>query len=186
MMQRSYAGIGSRRTPLEICALMTETARLLAARYGLRCRSGGAARADQAFQNSALLWEPGLFDLFLPWDGYNGHQGAYARLYRPEPEAYEIAARYHPWWSSIKGEGVRHLLARNCHIALGPNLDSPVSFVVCWTPDGSIDGQGPDSGGTGHCLRVIAGEAPGTPVFNLAREDHYEWVQEFAYLQAVK
>ncbi len=43
-------------------------------------------------------------------------------------------------------------------------------FAVCWTPDGSLDGRGPDTGGTGQALRLCA--AYRVPVFNLARAEH--------------
>lgn len=44
---------------------------------------------------------------------------------------------------------------------LGPKLDSPVNFVVCWTSDGKA------SGGTGQALRIAADPAYAIPVFNL-------------------
>jgi len=44
-----YAGIGSRKTPPDILALMEACAYKLA-RYGWNLRSGGAPGADQAFE----------------------------------------------------------------------------------------------------------------------------------------
>jgi hypothetical protein len=52
-------------------------------------------------------------------------------------------------------------------------------MVVCWTPDGSLDGQGADAGGTGMALRVARGETPDAEVFNLARNDHWNRLAAF-------
>src|SRR3954468_19353399 len=147
-----YAGIGSRRTPPVAGELMLETARLLAAR-GWTLRTGGAKRADERFLSGCLLWEPARFELYLPWPGFS--EQAPATLVRPTARAAEIAARYHPAWPRLSGID-RQLHARNVHEILGCNCDEPVSLVMCWTPDGSLDGRGPDSGGTGMALRVAA------------------------------
>src|SRR4051812_10381420 len=169
-----YAGIGSRRTPGDIFELMVECARLLASR-GWTLRSGGAKGADTAFANGAYLWAPKV-ELYLPFHRYNGHQ--YARLYSPTDAAYRMAERYHPVWGRLEAPA-RTLMARNCHVILGPELDDPVSRIICWTPDGTLDGQGPDSGGTGHALRVAAGEAPAAKVTNLARQEDAAAVWQF-------
>ena len=44
---------------------------------------------------------------------------------------------------------------------LGPKLDAPSDFVLCWTEDGEA------SGGTGQAMRIAA--AHGVPVYNLQR-----------------
>lgn len=173
---RVYAGIGSRRTPPAVCDLMVEVARLLAAR-GWTLRTGGAEGADTAFLSGALLWEPARFELYLPWPGFSDQ--APATLVRPTLRALEIAAPYHVRWQLLK-QSERKLLARNVHQVLGADCNSPVPLVICWTPDGSLDGHGPDSGGTGMALRIAAGEAPGVEVINLARDDHWDRLAAFA------
>jgi hypothetical protein len=173
--QLIYAGIGSRRTPPVALELMTELARLLAAR-GWTLRTGGADGADTAFMNGCLLCEP-RYELYLPWPGFSSQ--APATLTRPTAEASAIAARYHPRWALLK-HAERQLHARNVHQVLGAECTVPVAMVVCWTPDGSLDGQGPDCGGTGMALRVAVGEAPSAPVFNLARGEHWNRLATFA------
>lgn len=169
----TYAGIGSRRTPEHILELMEECGRRLAA-GGWTLRSGGADGADTAFANGAA---GRCTELYLPWGRYNDHQ--VARLYSPATAAYDLAAKHHPAWGKLSQQ-VRTLHARNAHIVLGPRLDDPVRMVICWTPDGSLDGRGADSGGTGEALRIAAGEVPGAiPVFNLARDDHAARVYGF-------
>jgi hypothetical protein len=53
---------------------------------------------------------------------------------------------------------------------LGADLTSPARFVLCWTPDGSLDGRGRRVGGTGQALRIA--HHHGIGVINLARLEH--------------
>lgn len=78
---------------------------------------------------------------------------------RPIAQAYRIAQAYHPAWERLS-PGVRALMARNVHVLLGADLDSPATFFLCWTPGGET------VGGTGHAIRVAL--AHGIPVVNLA------------------
>jgi hypothetical protein len=49
---------------------------------------------------------------------------------------------------------------------------------LCWTPDGSLDGQGRRVGGTGQALRIA--HHHGIPVFNLARLEHLQRLADAA------
>ena len=161
----AYAGIVARRTPPDVLTLMRQLAAALAGE-GAVLRTGGAGGADQAFEAGAEI-ASGAIELFLPWPGFQERRGAL--LERPSAAAHELARRYHPAWHRLS-RGARALQARNSHQVLGADLASPVGRVVCWTPDGSLDGRGPRSGGTGQALRVAA--AHGIAVRNLARPEH--------------
>lgn len=169
---RTYTGIGARRTPLDVLDLM----RSLAARLwqaGWVLRSGGAAGADRAF-------EAGAAGVGAEWETYRA-DGGWCRLADltpggPTAGAFELAARVHPAWSSCS-DRVQVLHARNCHQILGPDLSEPASFVVCWTPDGSLDGASREAGGTGQALRVATLHS--IPVFNLRRPDHRARVERY-------
>ncbi len=140
----AYAGIGSRETPPTVLDLMTRFASRLAGE-GWVLRTGMAAGADQAFYRGAHAH--GTFELYLPWPAFEAGARSPARgaqqlvLGQPAPAAYELAAQFHPAWSRLT-RGVRALHARNCHQVLGADLASPARFVLCWTPDGSLDGRG--------------------------------------------
>ncbi len=169
----TYAGIGSRATPPVVLALMSRAAAWLA-REGWVLRTGMASGADQAFYRGADRL--GACELYLPWLSFERdartHQGdRQQRVFgQPTPEAYDMAARYHPNWSRLT-QPARALHARNCHQVLGAQLASPARFVICWTPDGSLDGRGRRGGGTGQALRIA--HQHGIPVFNLARPEHH-------------
>lgn len=154
MASRSFAGVGSRKTPPEVLRLMETIALRLTTAYGFTLRSGGANGADSAFAAGAKAKE-----IYLPWPGYNGlKQADGVVLVKPTPEAYEIAKRFHPAWDRLS-PGVQALHARNVHVLLGRDLSSPVDFVIAWTPGGE------EVGGTGHALRVA--RCYNIPIFNL-------------------
>lgn len=136
-----YAGIGSRETPETVLNQMHRIAVMLQG-DGWWLASGGARGADTAFERGA---------------------GVKRQIFKAQdatPEALSLAAKYHPAWNRCTSTA-KALHARNGLIMLGPNLDSPVNFVVCWTADGKA------SGGTGQALRIAADPQYNIPVFNL-------------------
>jgi len=76
-----------------------------------------------------------------------------------------IAAIYHPYWNNLS-YGAKKLLARNVYQVLGYDLQTPSSFIVCWTKDGK------GSGGTGQAIRIA--KAYGIPVFDYGGYDEVE------------
>ena len=152
----TYAGIGSRATPVRVLQDMTVMAGWLT-KTGWHLASGGADGADTAFARGAPA---GQRTLYLPWRGYNGHQGPDCRTLTPAElsACMALAARLHPTWHRCS-QGARRLHARNSAILLQPSLDRPVDAVVAFTSRGAI------TGGTGMGLRIAAER--GIPVLNL-------------------
>jgi hypothetical protein len=175
---RAYAGIGSRATPAPALELIESIAARLA-RGGWVLRTGLSPGADQAFYRGALAGG-GEIELYLPWPGFceaarRGGEGSRVReLPRPSPAAHALAARLHRGWDGRAwaqlGEDERALLSRDAHQVLGADLDSCAACVVCWTPDGGLDGSDPRAEGTGQALRIA--HHHGVPVYNLARPEH--------------
>lgn len=161
--RKAYAGIGSRQTPVEIQTFMRNAASQLE-QLGLILRSGGADGADSAFE--AGIQSHKNKEIFLPWGGFNGrrtwHDGIRLLSAEATPKAHEIAARFHPVWDKLQ-PNIRALHARNVAQVLGANLDDPVLFVLCWTPNGS------GSGGTGQAIRIAKGFD--IPVFDMGGAD---------------
>jgi hypothetical protein len=153
-----YAGIGSRKTPADMCAVLSRIASQLYDDHWL-LRSGHAQGADQAFEIGTNRMQ-----IHLPWAGYNNAAHGYPYLVpKPTIEAQRIAAAHHPNWDNLS-DAVKLLMIRNVTIILGVNLESPVQMVVCWTPGGKIQG------GTAQGIRVA--QSYDIPVFNVAIPEH--------------
>lgn len=157
-----YTGIGSRETPQEVLDSFMRIARYLSTKeYVLR--SGGADGADLAFERGCDMVN-GNKEVYLPWKGFNNSK---SNLIVSEGKAFEIAAKYHPYWHNLK-EGAKKLQARNSHQVLGRDLNTPSSFVICWTKGGK------DLGGTVQAIRIARDN--GIKVFNAGG---YDTVREF-------
>ena len=152
-MYSIYAGIGSRKTPKEICEEFTLIGEKLA-KMGLILRSGHAEGADTAFECGCDRAPFGRKEVYLPWKGFNGSDST---LYNIPDEAFRIADKYHPYFGNLK-PAAQKLIARDCLQVLGPDLKTPVNFVICWTENGEM------KGGTAQALKIA--EAYRIPVFN--------------------
>lgn len=168
--ERAYAGIGSRATPTHVLDVMQAAATRFAG-AGWTLRTGMSPGADQAFYRGAHE-AGGRIELFLPWSAFEAQArsrqegGEVLVLAKPSGDACALAARFHPDWSRLDARE-RLLRARDAHQVLGRDLRSPALLVVCWTPDGSLDGTGRRSGGSGQALRIARDRA--ITVINLAR-----------------
>lgn len=194
----TYAGIGARETPPAVLVQIERLAAELAL-SGWTLRTGLSPGADQAFYKGALAGG-GPVELYLPWPDFQAHmrltdaerwqarltdgeqaqptagRREQARL-RPSAAAHDLAARFHPDWDG-SSEKERRLRARDAHIVLGGQLADPVQAVICWTPDGGLDGADPATGGTGQALRIA--DAYGIAVLNLARPGHLRRAERLA------
>lgn len=161
IIDKFYAGIGSRQTPRDVLLTMKMLAVELAQRSFI-LRTGGADGADAAFEEGCNEGN-GTIEKWLPWRNFNNH---FDGLY-PTQHHVDIASTVHPRWKYLT-TGVKKLHSRNVGQILGSDVDTPVSFVVCWTPDGCINEKtlSKDTGGTGTAI-VLASRL-WIPVFNLA------------------
>ncbi|MCY1449844.1 hypothetical protein D9M71_666120 [compost metagenome] len=88
-------------------------------------------------------------------------------------EAYQLASETHPAWDKCS-KGAKALHVRNTFQILGPNLDSPSSFLICWA---KVDKYGNISGGTRTAWELA--KANGVPCFNLYNEDDKQRLIKF-------
>lgn len=145
---RYYAGIGSRKTPQSIQRRMTRDAkRLQAAGYVLR--SGGAKGADEAFKEGAGLEA----QIFTP-------MAATVAAFNKAAEIWDL--RIDRSWPLEKGSYMGKLMARNAMVIEGRKIDSPVDFVLCWTPSGEWIG--------GTAQSIWHANSLGIPIYNYADE----------------
>ena len=162
-MQKIYAGIGSRNTPVEVLSFMHQLAYLLA-KGGWVLRSGGVAGADRTFE-AGSDWGKGNKEIF-----YKEHVGS---------DVMKYGEKYHPVWNRLT-KPQRMLMARSTYQILGASLDSPVYMVVCWTKDGANGVEiktSKHTGGTGQGIRIAADL--GIPVFNLGNETDFLKLETF-------
>ncbi len=152
----TYAGIGSRQTPPEILAQMTQVAKELESKgYTLNTGvtfGGKKEGADEAFYKGVGL----LYKLFSP-----ENQGS-----RKREQA--IAKEIHPNPSALS-PGAMKLMARNTNQVFGDNLDRPVDFVLFYAKEGK--GIRPE-GGTGQAVEMA--RLKGIPTINMSNANWKE------------
>lgn len=155
-----YTGIGSRETPPGVKPMIEEVSFFLS-KMGFVLRSGGAPGADSMFEEYC----EGDKEIYLPWKGFNKNQ---SDLFLDSMDqnlvlkAREIANTYHPKWG-VLSEAEKKLMTRNTFQIMGKDLKTHVSFVVCWTRGGTING------GTGQAMRIA--KYLKIPIFNLYNKD---------------
>ena len=160
-----YAGIGARKTPENELRKMKEIAKILA-KAGIVLRSGGAVGADSAFEKGCNEVDPGLKEIYLPWNGFDPAQNGNPRyadnrvIFADQASSrhLEMARKYHPNFDKL-GRGGKALMARNGSQMLGRNMEKASDFVVCWTKNGK------EVGGTGQAIRMA--EDLGIKTYNI-------------------
>jgi hypothetical protein len=170
---RIYAGIGSREAPKSVLAAMERIGQRMASN-GWTLSSGNCEGPDQAFAKGANTSHPSRIILWLPWASYeiaNIHEDNTVH-FTPTASAIVMAEKYHPNWRACT-DGAKKLHARNMHIMLGQDLNSPVEMVVCWTPHGQM------IGGTSQALRLA--KSMKIPIYNIAAEEQLRALMAMLY-----
>ena len=174
MSTKYYAGIGSRSTPSHILGFMTLIADKLADQRFI-LRSGGAEGADKAFEIGCdyNMWKNnknilGTKEIFIAQDIKDDEISK---------RAIDIASKHHPVWNRLS-DFARKLHTRNVFQILGKDLETPVSVVICWTPDGCINQQSRtiNTGGTGTAIAIA--DTYHIPVLNLSHSSHIDVIKK--------
>ena len=159
-----YTGIGSRDTPSDICLMMSSISIYLN-KYKYILRSGGAAGADKAFEDTLLT----DIEIYLPWKSFNGSGSEFYLdniTKDTRDDAYKIAKMFYHSNLDSALENTRKFMTRNTFQIFGQKvgeLDEISKFVICWTKDGK------DSGGTGQALKIA--RHYNVPVYNLKNKE---------------
>ena len=189
-----YAGIGSRETPLEIQQSMNDVAKELES-IGYTLRSGNAIGADKAFEGAPQPWSKDSKGSVKQWSKYS-HKVKNKEIFKAEnatDKTRKIAKEIHANPTALSGIGL-DLMARNTNQIFGSKLDTPVDFVLAWTPlneqgkpvtkheDKSYDkdkkakkARGEetfDTGGTGQAISYAS--LKGIPVINMSDKNWRE------------
>lgn len=152
-MNKFYTGVGSRTTPDALLEIMADIAAMLNER-GFTLRSGAASGADCAFARGAIKKEE-----YIPWYGFRAKKHILVTDHEVIQKATRISESLHPKWVFLP-DSVKKLMVRNVYTLLGPDLQTPSQFMVCWTPNGET------VGGTGQAIRIA--RKYDIPVINLA------------------
>jgi hypothetical protein len=152
--RRYYAGVGSRKTPVEVCDRFTKIASYLEHK-GYTLRSGGADGADLAFEKGVYKHK----EIYLPWKGFNKSNSIF---YNTSEKAVEIASKIHPAWEQCS-DTAKKLHARNIHQIAGRDFVDFVDFVVCWTENGLTKG--------GTATAIVYARRHNIPIFNFGEKD---------------
>lgn len=134
------------------------------ARMGYTLRSGGADGSDTAFEEGANAMG-GPKEIYLPWEGFNGRS---SKLYNISEEAMSLAAAIHPAWDKLK-QGAKKLHARNTYQVLGPHLNQPSRWLICWTEGGK------EIGGTRTA--IVLAKQHKIPIWNLGIQSNLDKIR---------
>lgn len=166
-----YAGIGSRSTPQEIQEFQTRIATRLE-EDGWLLSSGAAEGSDEAFEkgvscisNNRIIIPRNGFNKRHANDGYVNFGNA-TQLMKNQCDA--LVSTIHPVWGNLP-RWMKNLHSRNVMQILGPELDSPVKFVLYWAP---VDRHCVPVGGTRTA--VVLANMLGIPTFNMLHKDVIE------------
>lgn len=158
-MKKYYGGIGSRAAPEHIIESLPKIASYLE-KKGYILRTGGAKGCDAAFAKGTTLKEVFKSKDAQPW----AFEEVKKYLPKDRPQTFES------WDPYVKG-----LLARNIMQVLGREGNTPVDFILCWTPQG--DYASSEVGGTGYALRCALDR--GIPIYNLNYPEQSEEFKKF-------
>ncbi len=185
-LERFFAGIGSRDTPVFFKAIMANLTYVLTTHLNYTLRSGAARGADSYFE-AGLINNNQQSEIYAPKKGFgeiksNAHRHILHNNMWAKMEAMSIIEKFnlHEKWKFLinsKSEKCSFAVAahiRNVFQVLGDLTDGekPVKFVCCWTPDGAteISDTTEDTGGTRSAIRLA--RHLDIPVFNLAKKEH--------------
>jgi hypothetical protein len=170
IMNKTFAGIGSRQTPLDQIPIIEYLSKRLI-ELDFTLRSGGADGADTFWENAYDKFG-GKKEIYLPWKGFNNNK---SNLYEIKPAAMALAEFHHPAWDKLS-PAAKKLHARNIYQILGYDLNISYSseFVICWTPDAK------ELGGTAQAMRHA--KSCNIHIFNLASPNAEVYIDAFLNL----
>jgi len=160
-----YTGVGSRKTPVEICNIMTEIGYKLEQKK-FKLRSGRAVRADQAFEKKVRYKDIYTIENFdYSRKNYNFCKNEILSVLDPGIDFDTFYSKYS-----------QTLILRDVNQVVGvyPNLVHS-KFLICWTKHENYYDKG--LGGTRFAVRIAL--KYNIPVFNLVNKDHLNRIQKW-------
>lgn len=197
MSSKSLAVLGAKNTPdtenLPLRHIMGRITSKLVQERSWIIHTNGDKGATEYFEAPLGSESHGL-KRFLPYHGYNSHEDGLvqadqglllrAKEILVEHSVYPVTPRFmEPGCSedlTQEEAELSRLHSRLVFQVLGENLDSPVTMLVCWTPDGAIDQSSVKYDVTGSSgIAISLASSLKIPVFNLERPDHLKRICTF-------
>lgn len=191
----TYAGIGSRETPIDIQKEMYKIGKELES-LGYIGQSGGATGADKAFEGANQPWEKedgtvaGTKEFtkskanVTRWAQYSKGRNSPTNMVvfkatDSNDTVRKIAKEIHPKKQDLSEKDGLNLHARNTFQVFGKNLDTPVDFVLFYAEEQK--GLIRPKGGTGQAVEMA--RLKGIPTINMANSD---WKEQLAKVVSSK
>ena len=160
--------------PGEVVLLIEQLTKLLISK-GFTLRYDGNKQDKAATQ--AYTAGKSRCETYLPWKGFN--KDLTAKLNKPSEKAYGYASTFHKAFNKIPPT-VRAIVARNVHVMLGDESNTPLNLFITYTPDGAETKADVKYETTGNmAFYIYACEDLGIPVFNLKNDTAKERIVEF-------
>jgi hypothetical protein len=142
--------------------------------YGFTFRSSVDTR------DNLTMYVDGKFqrkEIYLPFKKFN--QSVTAKLTRPSKFAYELTAKFHKAFDKLS-HPVKGFLARNTHLILGGDCDTPINFIIIYTECGIETAKGIkfETAGNASYFITVADDL-NIPIFNLKNENFNERFESF-------
>lgn len=185
MLRKTYACIGSRKTPANIIKLTIRFTNILA-ELGYAMYSGGCPEGmDKAGQYGA--YAHGSSDksknrIYSSWEGMSGIKhnpefGAYVPQdhFDNYEQAQALGLKARGSWEGLGRGGIAHH-SRNPYQVLGDDLQSPVDFVLTWAPY-ARKGAPYVTGGTATAVKIAVEH--NIPIYNLIDPELEDRIEYF-------
>lgn len=120
-------------------------------------------------------------EIFLPWKSFN--KEVTPKSFKPTEKAYRYAAGLHKAFNKLP-PAIKAILARNIHVLMGDECNTPVNLLLIYTSDGAETKKDIKYETTGNmAFFIFACEALNIPVFNLKNADVKERI--VTYLSSI-
>ena len=116
-------------------------------------------------------------EIYLPWKTFN--KDVTPKSYKPSEKAYGYASGLHKTFNKLP-PAIKAILARNIHVLMGDDCNTPVNMLLIYTSDGAETKRDIKYETTGNmAFFIYVCEALDIPVFNLKNEDVKERIITF-------
>ncbi len=89
---------------------------------------------DQEFVNRLTRISSEKVEIYIPWKPFNGFE---SKHYYNTLTAKHLAQKHFAGWDKVP-DAVKSLMARNIRMIFGDKNNSPMAYLLTWSPDGAV------------------------------------------------